>query len=140
VIRHAGAMAKEIREPGRLNDPDEGRLKITARHRDGYIGPGDTTAGPSCFRQVISFSTRRISSASVKAGANFSPGFTLASIFSVVRRGSIRVKAKLFDHALEVAAARSVESGRGNAAAISRSQARSCCTFGIVTYISGHTK
>jgi hypothetical protein len=38
------------------------------------------------------------------------------------------------------AAAASVESGRGNAAAISRSQARSCCTFGIVTYISGHTK
>ncbi len=38
------------------------------------------------------------------------------------------------------AAATSVESGRGKAAAISRSQTSSCCTFGIVTYISGHTK
>ncbi len=45
-----------------------------------------------------------------------------------------------FDHAPEVAAPASVVSGRGNAAAISRSQTRSCCTFGMVTYNSGHTK
>ena len=62
---------------------------------DGY-DPVTVATGLSRLRTATSFSTRWIISASVKAGANFSPRSTLAicSIFSGVRRGSMRVKAK----------------------------------------------
>ena len=45
VVRHACAMAKEIRQPGRLHDPDERDLKNAAGHRDGHVGAGDDRGG-----------------------------------------------------------------------------------------------
>lgn len=40
AIRHARAMAKKVRKPARLNDPNEWSLKNPARNRDGQVRPG----------------------------------------------------------------------------------------------------
>ena len=38
-------MAEEVREPGRLNNPNKGDLENSACHRDGDVGPGNNSDG-----------------------------------------------------------------------------------------------
>ena len=45
VIRHACAMAEEVRQPSRLDDPDEGDIKNAAGHRDCHVRACDYGGG-----------------------------------------------------------------------------------------------
>ena len=108
VIRHACAVAKEVRQPGRLHDPDEGCLENPARHRDGNVGAGDDRGRLKLLEtgQLVldALDQFRISEGGRKLLATVHFGDELDLFLREAGLHPRQGKPVLFDHALEVAA------------------------------------
>ena len=78
AIRHARAMAKEVREPGRLNHPNEWSFQNPASDRDGQVSPGNNR-GRLEFLEMGNLVDYALNNFTVREGwPNFSPRSTFA--------------------------------------------------------------
>ena len=108
MIRHARAMLEEIGKPSGLHDPDEGNMEHAAANRNRRIRPRNDSNGSEPLENGDFVLDALIISASVKAGANFSPRSTLSDMLDLLwreaRLHARQGKAVILNQRLEVAA------------------------------------